>query len=273
METESGNKWGRILLIAIGIIIIIAVLIGMIVGLASLKQFFMWLIGAILVLAILFLTGYIFYELFIKKTHKNLPETYRKKLAQTARLMKNSMLGNLYISGDEKHNCIKLGKFAYLRMVLPKQVEKTIPVDPDEPSTIPAHLRKPKVIIETYPVPIDCFVLLKKGWFEALFGKPIFILVKPQDHNYSSIFNDVRITGFNLVPLDSQFFTIDKRNLDVDIIRGLATNYIREAIYSILTDLDKITKGAAGLDSDFQKEKAKGFGFDIPRQMNQEGKP
>ncbi len=98
----------------------------------------------------------------------------------------------------------------------------------------------------------------------------IFVFVRPEDHNHTSIFNDVTIYGFNLVPLDSQFYTIDKRNLDVDIIKGVATSYIRETVYEIFKDLDRLVKQAMNLDQQFQKEKQKGLEFEIP-QMPQIG--
>jgi hypothetical protein len=261
VETEQGNKWGRVIVIIIVIVIAIAVLITFFVGLSGLRQFFTWMFGILFGLSILFLIAYLFYILFIQKTYKDIPATYRKKLMQTAKLMKNNMLGDLYLSGDEKHNRIKMGKFAYLRIILPKQHTTIIEEVPPEL----AHLKKPKTIEETEPVPVDCFVLIKTKFWDRLFGMPVFILVKPQDHNYSSIFNDVIITGFNLVPLDSQFFTIDRRNLDTDIIRGLATNYIREVVYEIFRDLDRTVKQAMNLDQQFQKDKQKGLEFEIPR--------
>jgi hypothetical protein len=74
----------------------------------------------------------------------------------------------------------------------------------------------------------------------------------------------VTITGFNLVPLDSQFFTIDRRNLDLDMIRGLALNYIREVVYEVFKDLDRMVKQAMNLDAQFQKDKEKAREFELP---------
>lgn len=260
-ETESGRKWGRIIVIIIIIIIAIAILVTFFIGLKGLRQLFLWIAGILFGLGILFMVAYLFWMVFLKKEYKNLPQNYRKKLMQTARLMKNSMLGDLYLSGDEKHNRIKLGKYAYLRIVLPKQHTTVVePVPPEQ-----AHLKKPKVIEQTEPVPVDCFVLLKQKIFDKLFGEPVFILVKPSDHNYTSIFNDVIINGFNLVPLDSQFFTIDRRNLDVDIIRGISAQYLREVLYEVFKDIHRITQQAMQLDTQFQKDKAKGLEFEIPR--------
>lgn len=260
-ETESGAKWSKIIIIGVVILFAIAILILWIVGVKGLRQFFMWMFRIVFVLGILFLLAYLFWLIFLKKEYKDIPATYRKKLMMTARLMKNQMLGDLYLSGDEKHNRIKLGKFAYMRIVLPKQHTQIVESVPPEQ----AHLKKPKTVELTEPVPVDCFVLIKEKVMDKLFGQPVFILVKPQDHNYSSIFNDVIINGFNLVPLDSQFFTIDRRNLDVDIIKGMATNYIREVVYEIFRDLDRLVKQAMNLDQQFQKDKQKGLEFEIPR--------
>jgi hypothetical protein len=266
MAEEKGGKWSKIIIIIIAILLVIIILITLFVGLKGLKQFFIWLIAIILILAILFGLLYVFYLVFIQKSFKDIPATYKKKLMQTAKMMKNEMLGELYLSGDEKHNRIKLGKFAYLRITLPKQSVEVKKVKPTEAE--PHPIEDEKIIEHTKPVKIDCFLILKKGLMEMLFGNPIFVLVKPEDHNYSSIFNDVTINGFNLVPLDSQFYTIDKRNLDVDIIKGMATNYIREVVYEIFRDLDKLVKQAMNLDQQFQKDKQKNLEFEIPKIPN-----
>ena len=263
MAEERGNRWGKIIVIIIIILVVIIILITLFVGLKGLKQFFIWFIAIILVLSIIFGIMYVFYLIFIKKSFKDIPATYKKKLMQTAKMMKNDMLGDLYLSGDEKHNRIKLGKFRYLRITLPKQSINIEEIKPTKENPLP--IEKEKIIEETKPVMVDCFLIIKKGIMDMLFGNPIFVLVKPKDHNYSSMFNDVTINGFNLVPLDSQFYTIDKRNLDVDIIKGMATNYIREVVYEIFRDLDKLVKQAMNLDQQFQKDKQKNLEFEIPK--------
>jgi hypothetical protein len=261
VQSESGSKWGKVIIVGLVILVAIVILITLFVGLSSLRKFMYWLLGVLFGVAILFMLAYLFWLIFLAPHHKDLPANYRKKLMQTARLMKNSMLGDLYLSGDERHNRIKLGKYAYLRIVLPKQSSRVLEEVPPEQ----AHLRKPKTEEVTEPIPVDCFVLLKSKLMDKLFGNPVFILCKPQDHNYSSIFNDVIISGFNLVPLDSQFYTIDRRNLDVDIIRGISAQYLREVLYEVFRDLDRIVKSAMSLDARFQKEKQKGMEFEIPR--------
>lgn len=263
MADESGGKWKKIIFIILGILLLVIILITLFVGLKGLKSFFLWFFGIILGLCIVFGLLYLFWMIFLKKEYKDIPASYKKKLIQTAKLMKNDMLGDLYLSGDEKHNRIKLGKFRYLRITLPRQVSKKENVNPNSPNFDPKH--QTIDVMETKPVLVDCFVLVKKGIMDTLFSNPEFILVKPEDHNHSSIFNDVTINGFNLVPLDSQFFTIDKRNLDVDIIKGMATNYIREVVYEIFRDLDRLVKQSINLDQQHIKEKEKGLEFEIPR--------
>lgn len=260
-ETESGKKYSKIIIIVICIIAAIAILITFFIGIKGLQSFFMWLFGIIFGLGILFMIAYLFWLIFLKKEYRDIPQNFRKKLMAASRLMKNSMLGDLYLSGDDRHNRIKLGKYAYLRIVMPKQHTQIIEEVPPEMQ----HLKKPKTIELTEPVPVDCFVIVKTKWMDKLFGQPIFILTKPIDHNYSSIFNDVTLNGFNLVPLDNQFFTIDRRNLDVDIIKGLATNYVREVIWEVMRDLDRLVKQSMNLDQQHQKEKQKGLEFEIPR--------
>lgn len=263
MAEDKAGKWRKIILIVVAILLIIILLITFFVGIRGLKQFFLWLFGIIMFLLVIFGILYIFWLIFIKKEYKDIPATYKKKLIQTAQLMKNDMLGDLYLSGDEKHNRIKLGRFKYLRITLPRQVTKKVPIPPDSPEYDVRNTEKE--VSETMPVFVDCFVLVKKGVMDTLFGNPIFILVKPEDHNYSSIFNDVTVSGFNLVPLDSQFYTIDKRNLDVDIIKGMATNYIREVVYEIFRDLDRLVKQSINLDQEHIKSKERGLEFDIPK--------
>jgi hypothetical protein len=269
-ETEGGDKWRKIIVIVIIIIFAIAVLITFFVGLTGLKQFFTWLFAILLGLSILFLLMYVFWLIFLKKSYVDIPATYRKKLMRTAKLMKNNMLGDLWLSGDFRHNRIKLGKYMYLRITLPKQT--TVPVENPQEHELTEGIQDGRIFTQvkkekevTEPVPVDCFVLVRSKIMDMLFGDPVFILVKPEDHNYQSIFNDVTINGFNLVPLDSQFYTIDRRNLDVDIIKGMATNYIREVVYAIFKDLDRLVKQAINLDQSHQKEKEKGLEFNIPQ--------
>ena len=266
MTEDKGGKWTKVILIISAIFILIIVLITLFVGLKGLKQFFLWLLGVILFLCIIFGLLYVFWLIFIKKDYKDIPATYKKKLVQTAKLMKNDMLADLYLSGDDKHNRIKLGKYKYLRMTLPKAVVE-LNVNPQQN---PQQVQNPMVAKQqeqtqvTEPIAVDCFLVLNKGIIKSLFGEPIFVVVKPEDHDYSSIFNDVTIKGFNLVPLDSQFYTIDRRNLDIDIIKGMASNYIRETVYELLREMDKIVKQAIRLDHVHQKEKEKGLEFSIP---------
>ena len=267
MGEDKGGIWSKVIFIILGILLVIIILITLFVGLRGLKQFFVWLIGIILILCIIFGLLYIFWLIFIQKSYKDIPATYKKKLMRTAKMMKSEMLGNLYLSGDNKHNRIKLGKFRYLRITLPKQNVETKKIKPTEDN--PHPIEKEERIETTKPVKVDCFLIVKKGIMDTLFGNPIFILVKPKDHNYSSIFNDVTINGFNLVPLDSQFYTIDKRNLDVDIIRGMTTAYIKEVVYEVFRDLDKLVKQAMNLDQQFQKDKQKGLEFEIPKLSEQ----
>jgi hypothetical protein len=131
---------------------------------------------------------------------------------------------------------------------------------------------RPQTDDETHDLPIDVFILIRKGFFKKMFNDPIFILCYPQDHDYSSVFNDVYIKGFNIVPLDNYFYTIDRHNLDVDITKALATNYHKEAIFEQLRDLDKLIKGAINLDSRFQKDKERGSEFELPQLEGMKGK-
>lgn len=269
MADDSGSKWKKIIFIVLIVLFLIIILITLFVGIRGLKQFFTWLLGILLVLAIIFGLLYIFYTLFIKKEYKDIPHSYRKKLVKVAKLMKNEMFGDLYLSGDTKHNRIKLGKYLHMRIQLPKQVRESTIGETSQKNK--STIANPKEVKEfTQPVPVDCFVIQKKGFFDKMFSDPMFILVKPSDHDYSSIFNDVTIKGFNLVPVDSQFFTIDRRSLDIDIIKGMATNYIREVVYEIFRDLDRLVKQSINLDQQFQKDKQKGLEFEIP-QMGQLG--
>jgi len=262
------DKWKKIIFITIGVFALIIILITLFIGVSGLRQFFLWFIGFILFLGILFGLAYAFWLIFLKKSYRDIPASYRKKLLRTAKMMKNEMLGDLYLSGDSKHNRIKIGKYYHMRMTLPKQTREVI-IDPKTAGVVTAADTNTKKEV-TMPVPIDAFFIIKKGVMDRLFGEPLVVLVKPEDHDYSSIFNDVTLKGFNLVPLDSQFHTINSRDLDVDIIRGVATNYIREVVYEIFRDLDRLVKQAINLDQSFQKEKQRGLEFEIP-QMPQIG--
>jgi hypothetical protein len=245
----------------------------MFVGFTGLAQFFKYLMFGILIIALLFGIFYVFYIIFIKKEYKDIPLNFKKKLRATSLIAKNDMLGDLYLSGDTKHNRINLGRYKYMRINLPKQ-NKKIKLDGNGN---PEKDKYNQLIYyeETENVPVDCFIIEnRRNIIEMLFGEPHFILVKPEDHNFSSIFNDVTIKGFNLVPLDSQFYTIDHRNLDIDLTKGMTTNYMKEVVYEIFADLDRLVKMSMNLDSDHQKEKAKNNEFQVPNMQsinNQQG--
>lgn len=255
---EQGNRWKNIIIIAIIVFSVLLVLIGLLVGMKGLIDFFKFLLIGFLVISILFGIGYVIYLLFIKQTFKDIPYQFKKKLQSVTKVMKNDMLGNLYLSGDSKHNRVALGKFFYLRLNLPKILN-------------PQGQDKADAELSSEIVPVDCFIVEQKGMLNKLFSDPIFVLCKPEDHDYASIFNDVTINGFNLIPLDSQFFTIDKRNLDLDMVKGLALNYIRECVYDIFTDLDRLVQQAMNLDQQFQKEKERTREFEIPQISNMFG--
>lgn len=249
------ENWKKIVMIAVAVFIVIIILIGLMVGIQGLKQFFQFIIIGLLIISILFGVGYVIYLLFIRKEYKNIPAQFRRKLHSVTKVMENDMLGSLFLSGDSKHNRISLGKFFYLRINLPKIIAQE-------------GEDKTSEKLKSEAVPIDCFIVSRKGFINKLFSEPFFILVKPEDHDYSSIFNDVTINGFNLVPLDSEFFTIDKRNLDLDMVKGLALNYIREVVYDIFQDLDRLVKQAMNLDQQFQKDKERSREFEIPQLGN-----
>lgn len=246
------DNWKKIVLGAIIVFSVLAILIGFMVGLNGLKQFFKFIVIALLVIAILFGMAYVFWLLFIAKSYKDIPAQFKKKLYSVTKVMENDLLGTLYLSGDTKHNRIKLGKYFYMRLNMPKIVTGDGKTNTDKDTT-------------SEIVPIDCFIVKRQGFINKIFSEPFFVLTKPEDHDYSSIFNDVSIKGFNLVPLDNQFFTIDRRNLDLDMVKGMALSYIREAVFDIFTSLDQLVKQAMNLDQQFQKDKEKAREFEIPQ--------
>jgi len=260
---DKGSLWKKIIVIIIIILLVLMLLIFFFVGFKGLADFFKYLIIGLLVLSLVFGLLYVFYLVFIKKEYKDIPASYRKKLHSTAKIMKQEMLGKLYLSGDTKHNRVDLGHYRYLRLMLPR-VEKELKVDKKGDAVLDKYQR-PIFLETTQQIPVDCFVLQKGGLIASFFEEPKMLLVKPQDHDYSAIFNDVTIKGFNLVPLDNQFFTVDHRNLDTDLTKGLTTNYMKEVVYEILTDLDHLVKSSMNLDAEHQKQKERALEFDIPK--------
>lgn len=249
------TNWKKIVVIGVIILSVIIILIGFLVGLKGLKQFFQWLFIGLLVLTLIGGVFYVVYLIFFAKEYKDIPYQFRKKLQEVSKVIKNDMLGTLYLSGDTKHNRISLGKYKYIRILLPKMRTKDGQDNKD-------------INVKSEKVPIDCFIINKRGILNRIFSDPMLILVKPEDHDFSAIFNDVTIHGFNLVPLDSEFFTIDRRHLDLDMIRGLSLNYLREVVYEVFKDLDRMVKQAMDLDSQFQKDKEKSREFDLPQIQN-----
>jgi len=264
------NKWRKIIIIVILVIFVVMILIALLVGFKGLKQFFLGLLIAFLILSILFGLLYTFWLIFIKKEFKDIPYTYKKKVIASTKLMKQAMLGDLYLSGDYKHNRIMLGKFYYMRIPLPKQTRVERKDKNDNPIFNP--ITKEQVYDEkTEQVEVDAFIVSKQGFFDKLFGEPMVLLVKPEDHDFSAIFNDVTIKGFNLIPLDNNFYTINSRSLDIDITKGITTLYLREVVHEVMRDLDRMVKQAMNLDSSFTKDKARQNEFEIPKLSNLTG--
>jgi hypothetical protein len=235
---------------------------------ASLKKFFLYLFIALMIVAVFFALFYVFWLLFIKVDFKDIPAQWRKKLEISAKLAPNEMLGRFFLSGDEKHNRLNYGKYMNLRITIPKLIKEPVMEKAEkgkEPIQKVDERNKPVFKEFTEELPIDCFIIEKKGFFAKLFGDPIFILCFPQDHDFSSIFNDVVVRGFNIVPLDNYFYTIDKHNMDIDMHKAIEGNYIKEALVEQYRDLDKLVKGAINLDSKFTKEKDARSEFELPQ--------
>lgn len=267
---DKGSKWRKIILIIVAILIIIGIIVTIFVGFSSLKKFITIVIVIIAVIGIIFLLVYVFWLLFIKVEFKDIPAQWRKKLEVAARMMKNDMLGKLYLSGDEKHNRVCLGKYLYLRVNMPKITK--LPVIDKKGNPQLDEWERPITKDQTEDLPIDIFIVEQKGLFKKWFNDPIFILTFPNSHDFSSIVSDVVIKGFNLVPLDNYFYTIDRHNLDLDMTKAIATNYMKEAVFEQLRDLDKLIKGAINLDSKFYKDKERTSEFEIPQVEQFKGK-
>ncbi len=248
------ENWKKIVVGAVIVFTLLILGIGFLVGLKGLKDFFTFVIIGMLVICILFGIGYVIYLIFIQKNYKDIPAQFRKKLFSVTKVMDNNVLGRLFLSGDSKHNRISLGKYFYLRINLPKIIQDNV--------------KDVKDATDTDIIQIDCFIIQKEGFINKLFSEPFFILVRPEDHDYSRIFNDVTINGFNLVPLDSEFFTINTRNLDLDLVKGLSLNYIKECVFDVFKDLDRLVKQSINLDQNFQKDKEKSREFEIPQISN-----
>lgn len=273
---DKAAKWQRIILIGAAVLLAVGLVITFLVGFASLKKFVMYVFVTFLIISVLFLLAYLFWLLFLKKEFKDIPAQFRKKLEIAAKLAENQMLGNLFLSGDSKHNRLKYGKYFYLRLNLPK-ITKTPVMEELEMTQGKQVIKKTEQKIDdrgnpvyqetTEWLPIDCFIVKRKGFFSAMFNDPIFIMVYPQDHDYSSIFNDVVIHGFNIVPMDNYFYTIDRRMLDTDLLKAVSSSYIKEVIYEVMRELDKLVKTTMNLDQNFQKEKERQTEFELPQQM------
>lgn len=263
MQTEDkAGKWKKVIIGIVGVVIILMLLIGLFAGFTNLRKFFTWLLGGLLILAIIFGLAYIFWLVFLKKEYVDIPANFHKRLVKTAMLMKNEMLGDLYLTGDSKHNRIKLGKYAYLRMQLPKQTVDSIEVK--EKGEF-GDFSRDKEVNATMAIDIDCFIVLKQGFMDKLFGKPLFIMVKPEDHDYSAIFNQVNLRGMNLYPISENFYTLEKRCLDTDLIKGMSIVYQKEVVDEIFRNLDRLVKMSINLDQQHRKDKEKQLQFDIPQ--------
>jgi hypothetical protein len=248
---DKGTKPKLIIGIIIGVILLFVVVI-FVLGTKGMVK----IIGTVAGLAVIVLTigffAYLFWFLFLRKERFDVTYVNKKKLIEACKVNgKGQLLGDCYLSGDEGHSRVRLGKIA--GGVVRTQILKRTNIYDDKgnivmnPETQPGEPAEPKYNLESEEQDVIC---VKKGM--GIFSDPMVIRLSPKDH--SSNIGDITIRGFNILPYSEYWFVnhdvLDVRKIDFAILKEAQ----RGIMFENLRDMKTIVDRSIGLDSGHVKE-------------------
>jgi len=185
-------------------------------------QFVSWVALFGFVFGIIGLAVYLFYYLFIKPQKVDITYVNKNKLVDAARTSKSPLVKDLYLSGDEEHSRIRLGKIVGTTHIQVFTDDKGHKVD----ETV--------FVVQTASFPLSWFV------------SPLVIRVTPNYH--SQLIGDVVLKGFSLVK-HSEYYYLNHQHLNEFLIDY---NVLQEAkrgvMFLMLGDLKDITDQAIGVN-------------------------
>ena len=265
MTEENRQKKPLTIIIIIGIIIILSVIVIFVFGISGIFKILGTIVAIALFLGLIFGLAYLFYHLFIKKHRFDVTYVNKQKLIEAGKINnQKGLLKDLYISGDEAHSRIRLGKIVgYCRIQILRRIVKY-----DEKKQIqyktPVRNKDPQIDYDMDKEEQDVFVV-SKGGIASFFSDPLVIRVSPNDHD--SLIGDVTLKGFSIVP-HGEYWFLNKDHLDVTKIDfAILKEAERGIMFEMLRDTKSIVDKSMGLDSSHRKEIEKTNLVDIPEQV------
>lgn len=258
MAQNTHKKFtGTAILIAIGIIILVTIFVLFFFGWSGFIKTILTIVQILLFFAALFLLGYLFYYLFLKKQKFDVNYVNKQKLTDAATRIKRPLLKNLYISGDKGHSRALVGSISgYARIQVltrnylyeEKTDEKGISLKSLVVETNEKGERIPVYQLEKKEQ--DIFVIKEKG-IAGLFKDPMVIRIDPEDHD--DLVGDVTIYGYSLIPIGEYWFLnsdhLDVRKIDYAILKEAE----RTVAFTTLSDMKELIDRATGIDARHKK--------------------
>lgn len=262
---RDGSKRGLIIGITLVVIVFIIILSVIFFGIRSIGKVLIFLVGALLVLAIIGIVVWTVWYLFIKKHNYDATYQNKKRLIEGAKISKPENLSDLYLSGDKGHSRVRIGKITgYCRV---KVMRKNIEYDKNtgEPKLL-VDAKNPNKKTEVFTLEEeeqDVFVVQPHGLILSFFLDPMVVRVNPNEH--TALVGDVTLFGFSLLPISEYYFLhndyLDVRKIDFTILKEGE----RGIFFESLKDMKEIIDKSMGLDSDHKKELEKKNLYEIPQ--------
>lgn len=258
---RDGNRRGITILIIIVIVAFILILGTVFFGIRSVGKILIFLVGLALVLSIIGLVFWAVWYLFIKKQKFDATYQNKKRLISAGKISKPQSVNDLYLSGDRGHSRVRIGKIVgYCRVKVMKRI-----VDYDKETGEPKMIERDGKKYEKSTIleeEQDIFVVERGGLISRLFGEPMVIRVRPDEHD--QLVGDVTLEGFSLTPISEYYYLhqdyLDVRKTDYSILKEGE----RTISHEMMKDFKEITDKAIGLDSGHKKDIEKKNLYEIP---------
>jgi energy-coupling factor transporter transmembrane protein EcfT len=261
---NDGNKRGVIIGVVLVVIIMIIILSVVFFGIKSIGKILIFLVGALLVLAIIGIVIWAIWYLFIKKQKFDATYQNKKRLMEAGKISKPENLSDLYLSGDKGHTRVRIGRITgYCRVkVMRKNIEYNLDGTPKMLRDA-ENPNKKHSVFTLEEEEQDVFVVNNHGFILSLFLDPMVVRVNPDEH--TALVGDVTLFGFSLAPISEYYFLhtdyLDVRKVDFTILKEAE----RGIFFESLKDTKEIIDKAMGIDSDHKKELEKKNLYEIPQ--------
>jgi len=258
MATQNTHKGyaGTIIMVILAIILIAGILVVLVWGWTGIFKFMFVLLEILMGLSLLFLLGYLFYYIFLKKQKFDVNFVNKQKLIDASTRIKRPLLKDLYVSGDKGHSRGLVGTITgYCRIqVLTRnyiykettqngiEMKELVTIQNEKGEKIPQYTLD--------KIEQDVFTIKAKG-LAGLFGDPMVIRTDPKDHD--ELVGDITLYGYSLIPIGEYWFLntdhLDVRKIDYAILKEAE----RTIAFATLSDVKELIDRATGIDAKHKK--------------------